>query len=170
MFHFINPVEVLMVMDPINNASRQVLFHQRIFPLTDLHFNDLTNLSPLQLIRIWCQIVLLWQNTFAQISRRMILGEGKTTREKSLFSFNIENPPYRFSYFMIFEKVSTLSLLCRLQCQSCSLRNMAFLSGIILRPISWRFLRPRPPLLVFASIQTAMLRRLPFMKYRGPVT
>ena len=87
MFYFISPVQVLMVMHPINNASRQVLFHQRIFPLTDLHFNDLTNLSPLQLIRIWCQIVLLWQKTFAQISQRMILGEGKTTKEKKSIFF-----------------------------------------------------------------------------------
>ena len=114
MFYFINPVQVLMVMHPINNASRQVIFHKRIFPLTDLHFNDSTNLSPLLLKRIWCQIVPLWQKTFAQISHRMILGEGKTTKEKSLFSFNIENPPYRFKklrYDIL--KVSTLGLLWR---------------------------------------------------------
>ena len=169
MFYFINPVQVLMVMDPINNASGQVLFHQRMFPLTNLlHFNDLTNLSPLLL---WCQIVSLWQNTFAQISHRMILGEGKTTKEKKVyFLLILKTRLIVLVTLWYFKKVSTLSLLCRLQCQSCSLRSIAFLSGIILRPISWRFLRPRPPLLVFAPIQTAMLHRLPFMKYRGPVT
>ena len=73
------------------NASHQQCkppssFYQRIFPLTNLlHFNDLTNLSPPLLMRIWCQIVPLWQNTFAQISHRMILGEGKTTKEKKVY-------------------------------------------------------------------------------------
>ena len=87
MFYFISPVQVLMVMHPINNAGRQVLFHQRIFPFPDLHFNDSTNLSPLLLMCIWCQIVPLWQKTFARISQRMILGEGKTTKEEKTIFF-----------------------------------------------------------------------------------
>lgn len=170
MLYFINPVQVLMVMDPINNASRQVLFHQRIFPLNDLHLNDLTNLSPLQLIRSDVKSFFCGRTPLPKSHIGWFLVKVKQQEKKVYFLLILKTLLIVLVTLWYFKKVSTLSLLCRLQYQSCSLRNMAFLSGIILRPISWWFLRPRPPLLVFAPIQTAMLRRLPFMKYRGPVT
>ena len=48
-------------MRPIDNANRQVLSEQRIFPLIFIStIRQIFCLTPLLLMRIWCQIVPLW--------------------------------------------------------------------------------------------------------------
>ena len=49
-------------MRSIDNASREVLFEQRIFPLIFIStIRQMFCLSPLLLMRIWCEIVPLWK-------------------------------------------------------------------------------------------------------------
>ena len=60
MFHFINPVQVLIVCVP-STTSCQVLFEQRIFLLIFIStIRQIVCLSQLLLMRNWCQIVPWW--------------------------------------------------------------------------------------------------------------